>query len=125
VHDAIIVSSKRRVSNLEQLMNNKYLDRRSFVKVAAGTLAAAPLVVDAQSGDPRLAEDDPTAIALGYKEKSHEVDFSKYSNHSADQVCSGCTLYTGGEDPWGGCPIFPGKQVAAKGWCSAFVVRPS
>ena len=26
-------------------------------------------------------------------------------------------------DAWGGCPIFPGKQVAGKGWCSAYVKK--
>lgn len=104
-------------------MRSKDLDRRSFVKVAAGALAAIPLVVNAQ--DSRLAEDDPTAVALGYKHKSSEVDSSKYSNHKADQLCSGCSLYTGGKEAWGGCAIFPGKQVAADGWCSAYVPNPS
>jgi hypothetical protein len=26
-------------------------------------------------------------------------------------------------DAWGDCPIFPGKQVAGKGWCSAYVKK--
>lgn len=106
-------------------MNIKSLDRRSFVKIAAGSLAAIPLIVNAQAENQQLAEDDPTALALGYKEKSTEVDSEKYSTHEDTQLCSGCSLYGGGTDSWGGCPIFPGKQVAGDGWCTAYAAKPS
>ncbi|HUH40436.1 MAG TPA: high-potential iron-sulfur protein, partial [Castellaniella sp.] len=35
-----------------------------------------------------------------------------------------CQLFQGkaGED-WGPCPIFGGKQVSAKGWCSAYTKK--
>jgi hypothetical protein len=100
-------------------------NRRKFVKVAAASLAAIPVLVNAQAVDAKLAEDDPTAIALSYKEKSTEVDAEKHPNHEASQLCSGCSLYTGGTDPWGGCAIFPGKLVAADGWCAAYAAKPS
>jgi hypothetical protein len=99
-------------------------NRRNFVKAAAASLAAIPVLVSADSTDPKLAEDDLTAIALGYKEKSVDVDAAKYPNHNDAQLCSGCTLYTGGTDPWGGCAIFPAKQVAADGWCAAYAEQP-
>lgn len=106
-------------------MLNKNLDRRTFVKVAASSLAAIPLVVTAQAEDSKLAEDDLMAVSLGYKEKSSEVDAAKYPNHSDDQLCTGCSLYTGGTDPWGGCAIFPAKLVAGEGWCAAYAAKPS
>lgn len=106
-------------------MKIRNLDRRSFVKIAASSFAAIPFVVNAQAEAQKLAEDDPTAVALGYKEQSTEVESDKYPNHQDTQLCSGCSLYTGGADAWGGCAIFPEKQVAADGWCTAYAEKPS
>ncbi|MGA1273968.1 MAG: high-potential iron-sulfur protein, partial [Burkholderiaceae bacterium] len=41
------------------------------------------------------------------------------------QVCSNCALYQGGSAKAGGCAIFPGKQVAGSGWCSAWAKKPA
>lgn len=101
------------------------LNRRSFVKVAGASLATIPLLVTAQEGDPKLAEDDPVALALGYKENTADVDAEKYPNHAPEQICSGCSLYLGDDPEWGGCGAFPGKQVAGGGWCAAFVAKPA
>lgn len=60
-----------------------------------------------------LATDDPTAIALGYTEKST----------TAGQTCANCLLYQGGAAASGPCPIFPGKDVAAAGWCKSWVAK--
>ena len=106
-------------------IKNISINRRTFVKVTASSFAALPLLVSAQAESIKLAEDDPTAIALGYKEKSSEVDAQKYANHDAKQLCSGCSLYADGADGWGACAIFPGKQVAADGWCTAYAAKPS
>jgi hypothetical protein len=39
-------------------------------------------------------------------------------------VCTNCALYQGKPtDPWGGCPLFAGKQVAGKGWCTAWAKK--
>lgn len=105
-------------------MKIKNIDRRTFVKVTASSLAAIPLLVSAQAETNRLAEDDPTAIALAYKENSSEVNGEKYANHDAKQLCSGCSLYVDGADGWGACAIFAGKQVAADGWCTAYAAKP-
>ncbi|MFT7528856.1 MAG: hypothetical protein ACI9LY_004022 [Arenicella sp.] len=106
-------------------MTIKDLDRRKFGKIAAFSIAAIPLLVNAQPEDKKLAEDDPMAVALGYKENSTEVDSQKYSNHADAQLCSGCSLYVASDDAWGGCAIFPGKLVAANGWCTAYAAKPS
>ena len=63
---------------------------------------------------PQVALDDPQAVALGYVHES-EVE---------DQTCAGCQLYSGAEgEEWGPCAIFPGKNVAAKGWCKSWVKK--
>jgi hypothetical protein len=77
-----------------------------------------------QSGSlTRLEESNPQAQALGYKHSAEDVDQSAYPNYQPGQLCSNCTLFQAelGEDPWGGCQIFPGNLVNANGWCSAYV----
>lgn len=106
-------------------MSTNKLNRRAFVKVAGISIASMPLISKAQTELERLAEDDPTAVALGYKEVGTEVDAEKYPNHTPEQICSGCVLYTGDDLGWGGCGVFPGKQVAGGGWCSAWVAKPA
>ena len=107
-------------------MSFKNLDRRSFVKVAAGSLAGIPLVVTtSHAAGAKLAEDDSAAVALGYKKMSSNVDSGKFPNHKETQICGGCSLYVGTAEPWGDCAVFPDKQVAAKGWCAAFVAKPA
>ncbi|BBD80532.1 high-potential iron-sulfur protein [Aerosticca soli] len=101
------------------MSNEKDIEsRRRFLKIAAGTTAAALVVGSlprfARAADlPHLAETDPTAKALGYVE-----DASKTTNpkHKAGDTCSNCQFYGGGAS-YGPCQLFPGKAVSAKGWC--------
>jgi hypothetical protein len=60
-----------------------------------------------------LTADDPTAKALSYTDKST----------TAGQTCAGCNLYQGGTAASGPCPIVPGKDVAATGWCKSWVAK--
>ena len=101
--------------------------RRLFVKQAglsvaaiASGLTAAP----ARSTDlPRVAEDDAMAKSLNYVHDATKVDAAK---RPSDRFCSNCALYQGGDDSeWGGCSIFPGKAVAAQGWCSVWAPKQS
>jgi hypothetical protein len=61
-----------------------------------------------------LTADDPTAKALSYTDKSTMEGKS----------CSNCMLYQGGTAASGPCPIFPGKEVAATGWCKSWAAKP-
>lgn len=70
-----------------------------------------------------LAEDDPSAKALGYVEDATTVDAAKYPRYEAGQACSNCALYMGGDAAQGACSIFPGKAVAAAGWCSVYAPK--
>ena len=91
------------------------------------TTAAEPAQVESpapQAGMPQLAESDPQAQALNYVVDASTVDAGKYPQYSAGKDCSNCALYTGAEgSEFGPCSIFPGKLVAAKGWCSVYAPK--
>ncbi len=102
-------------------------DRRRFLKTLAasvGAVALLPLAARAQSPG-HVTENDPTAMALGYKQDTTKVDGNRYPQHKPDQKCSGCLLYTGkpgaSEGP---CSAFANKLVKADGWCMAFAKKP-
>ncbi len=99
--------------------------RRTFMiqVAAAGSALVAAQFARAQAG-PALTENDPQAVALGYKEDTAKADQTKYPKHEASQKCSNCQLYQGkAGDAAGGCPLFAGKQVKGNGWCSAWAKK--
>ncbi|MFZ2294613.1 MAG: high-potential iron-sulfur protein [Polaromonas sp.] len=100
-------------------------NRRTFViqsVVGASALAAAHL---ARAQAPAmLQESDAQAVALGYKADATKADKVKYPKYAAGQQCANCALYQGkATDAAGPCPLFAGKQVAGKGWCSAWAKK--
>ena len=100
-------------------------DRRRLLRGALMGIAAAPIGYMGLRGSnalaqdmPKLAEDDPQAIALNYVHDATEKDDMR----EPDAVCANCRLYLGNrDDEWGGCTAFPGKAVNTNGWCSAWV----
>ncbi|GLQ98696.1 high-potential iron-sulfur protein [Dyella mobilis] len=93
--------------------------RRRFLKLAAGTAAAAVVIGGlprvARADDlPHLSDADPTAKALGYVE---DASTTKDPKHKAGDACSNCQFYSGGATGFGPCQLFPGKAVSSKGWC--------
>ena len=101
--------------------------RRDFLK--AGSLAVVSAAIAGSAGKAaaqaaRVDEKDAQAQSLGYKHDATRVDKAKFAKYLAGQNCANCTLYQGKPtEAWGACPIFAGKQVAAKGWCSAYVKK--
>jgi anaerobic selenocysteine-containing dehydrogenase len=96
-------------------MNNS---RRTFMMTVAAGGAALSLGAHAQS---MVDEKNAQAVALGYVADTNRVDTKKYPKHAATQLCNNCALYQGKvSDPAAACALFPGKQVAGKGWCSAW-----
>ena len=93
--------------------------RRQFMRVAGAGLAALPFAglipVQTVSGADLapLMVDDPTAKALAYVEASA----------TDGQLCNNCNFWQGGDAERGGCPLFPGKSVVAKGWCKSWVKK--
>lgn len=98
----------------------RILRNSALLAVAAGL---APL--GWADSTPMLSELDPVALALGYKSDATKVDKSKFSQYTAGQVCSSCSLYMGTAGAASGpCPLYPGKAVAATGWCSSYAKKP-
>ena len=52
-------------------------NRRNFIIKTAAGVAAATVAVPAVAAEPRLTEDDPIAIALGYKIDANDVDVTQ------------------------------------------------
>ena len=116
----------------DKFETKRLTDRRSFLRMTATGLLAIPAAAllrperaDAQDM-PKLSMDDPQAKALGYHHDYTNVDPEKFPARKAGELqhCANCQLYTGSPDAeWGGCSIFPGKLVAADGWCKTWVKK--
>lgn len=99
-------------------------NRRTFMlHVVAGSSALAASQAMAQNAS-LVAENDPNAVAVGYKGDSTKVDAKKYPAHKPTQICANCALYQGKPtDAQAGCPLFAGKHVLGKGWCTAYAPK--
>ncbi|MCC5858297.1 MAG: high-potential iron-sulfur protein [Ectothiorhodospiraceae bacterium] len=105
---------------------SKAFSRRHFLKGTALGLATLPLagtVLRAPSARadelPRLEEDDPAAQAVDYVHDA--ADAADHPDYEEGQLCANCQLYTDENGEWGECSVFPGKLVAAQGWCNVWV----
>lgn len=99
--------------------------RRTFLVSSIGLASSLALSHKVLAADAaKLDESDPIAVSLGYKHDATLVDKAKQAKYVAGEDCSNCQLYQGkAGEPWGPCPIFGGKQVNAKGWCSAYTKK--
>lgn len=97
--------------------------RRTFLITSVGVASTFALGSRAAfaADAPKVEESDPTAQALGYKDDASKVDKAKFAKYAAGQDCGNCSFYQGkATDAYAGCPMFAGKQVSSKGWCSAY-----
>jgi High potential iron-sulfur protein len=86
----------------------------SAMPAADATTAALPMV----------KESDTQAVALGYVENAIKADTAKFKNYVPGSQCSNCALYQGKVDAAAGpCPLFAGKNVASKGWCTSWAKK--
>jgi hypothetical protein len=99
--------------------------RRTFLITSLGAASAFALASRQALADaPKVTESDPTAQALGYKMDATKVDKAKYAKYAAGEECSNCQFFQGKPtDAFAPCPMFGGKQVAGKGWCSAYTKK--
>ena len=103
------------------------IPRRKFIQLSA--VAAAGVMVQpgrkAIAGDlPKLSPDDPMAQAMKYTHDASTVDAASRANPAPEQNCANCALIQGNDgDEWRPCQIFPGKAVAAKGWCQVWAPK--
>jgi hypothetical protein len=97
--------------------------RRVFMMQVA-TAATAVLAVSEASAQAMVDEKDPQAVGLAYKADATKVDKAKNPKYAAGNNCANCALYQAKAGAAaGGCPLFAGKQVSAKAWCSAWAKK--
>lgn len=122
-------------------MDTSKNSRRDFLKLsgmglfgaaALGTLSFSALPAGAQAKLPLVSESDPMAKTLGYHADAAKVDTKKWTKRGAadgkTQFCHNCILFNGGKataDKQGPCALFPGKAVAADGWCNSWAKNPA
>jgi len=102
------------------------ISRRSWLAACLGAVALARAAVrgQAQTELPRLDEKDKMAVAFAYFADAKKVDKSRFRAYRPGQICANCALVTGKDGaPWRPCKIFPGKSVAAAGWCKVWVKK--
>lgn len=100
------------------------LSRRRFMILTASVASTTVLSAESRADAPLLAENDPTAQALGYKTDAAKVDKTKFTRYQTGQTCANCQLYQGTPgSATGPCPTYGGKLVYAKGWCNAYVKK--
>ena len=94
------------------------------------TPSPAPAAAPAQAPStttmnlPMVEVGDVQAVALGYVDDATKADKEKFKNYVSGSACSNCALYQGqAGDVAGGCPLFAGKNVAAKGWCTSWAKK--
>lgn len=98
--------------------------RRQFIQIVpvAGAALLGARTASAQAN--LVNEKDPQAAALGYVADATKADKAKFKNWAPGQLCNNCALYQGKPtDAAAGCPLFAGKVVAGKGWCSAYAKK--
>jgi hypothetical protein len=103
------------------------LSRRRMLQLTLLGAALPAMLAPAQGAAPLvpLTPNDAQAKALGYVADTAQVDAKANPAHKPDQKCSRCLQFVGNAtDKTGGCNIFPGKSVAAAGWCKVFVLKP-
>jgi len=118
-------------------VNKPEVSRRRFLAQVAMAVPAGAVLLDvvvnqasaqaaaptAPAKLPRLEESDPSAKALGYVDDISRVDRKSplAARFAPGQECDKCSLMQGKVgDAYRPCAIFPGKLVAAKGWCSVW-----
>jgi len=120
---AIRQLTSAQVKSLELPMStSRFVSRRNFLALAGASACAALLSPCVRAADlAKLAEDDATAVALGYREDAAKVDSAKFPAHKNGQTCANCSFFAGTDKtPTAACQLFSGKSIAAKGWCSAY-----
>jgi len=110
-------------------MTDKTMTRRDFVSAAAVVVPVTAIFASRAAvaqAKPHLDENDPVAKALMYVHDAAKVDKAKAPNFKPGQHCANCAqVPAGSSGDWLPCNAFPGKLVAANGWCSAWVAKPA
>ena len=105
--------------------------RRKFLQQCGLGLGALPVLNLLgngawAAGEVPATEDDPVAMALGYKMVAEESEERQALGAAAQtQFCDNCVQYVATAEDMGTCAVLPGKLVTAKGWCKVWVAKPA
>jgi len=107
------------------------ITRRRATQILLATTTLMPLAALLRSGAvyaqdlPAVAADDPTATALKYVEDATKAERAdKMDVAGKDQHCANCQFVQGKDgDARRPCALFPGKSVAANGWCMSWTKK--
>lgn len=97
--------------------------RRRSILIAAPALALGLVASRTASAQAKVAENDPTAVALGYKADVSKVDKAKFKQFVKGSDCANCNFYVAKGAVEGTCSALGGRLVAAKGWCMVWVKK--
>ncbi|MGR9091003.1 MAG: high-potential iron-sulfur protein [Gammaproteobacteria bacterium] len=122
------MQDKTRTNTVAATLASRRDALKKTAALGAGVVLGAGLITHrrAAAADlPQLAEDNPQAMALGYRHDAATVDITKYPMADpATKNCANCQLFQArAASAWGGCPLFAGKAVNAQGWCTAWAKR--
>jgi hypothetical protein len=98
------------------MIMTKNITRRALVirGLIVGMIIPVQTISVVRAETPSLDPNDPTAKALGYITQSTK----------SGEKCSNCSQFQGNAgSTQGPCTIFPGKSVAAAGWCMTWVKK--
>lgn len=106
------------------------LRRRQFVTLPLAAVVSVPFLahIEPVAAQEMVNPEDAAAKGLGYVVDATTVDVEKFPKRAgsagATQFCDNCNFYSdAAATDAGGCTIFPGKLVADKGWCNAWVLK--
>ncbi len=97
-------------------------------KAPATTVAPTPALVPAQASNPIVKAlkyvDDVATMPADIKTLyDNKVKDKKLATSGFPMKCLNCSLYTGGNNPAGGCQIMKGLEVKASGWCTGWAAK--
>lgn len=94
--------------------------RRTFVIASAA--AAAGVSPAARAALKKVEENEPKAVAVGYRHDTRKVDRIRYPKHQLTQNCANCLAYAPDKptDEWGECDLMSDRLVYRDGWCSSY-----
>jgi hypothetical protein len=98
------------------------IPRRVFMMQVA-TAGTAMVAGSAWAQGKKLEENEPQAMALGYRDDTRTVDVKKFAKHNVNQNCTNCTIWRGKGADGGHCHLFGNRLLSGTGWCSQWVAK--
>jgi len=94
--------------------------RRVFLITAASPACIAAGV--ARAALKKVEENEPKALAVGYRHDTKKVDDARYPKHQATQHCANCLAFApeNPDDEWAECDLMSDRLVYKDGWCSSY-----